>query len=173
MRFSLTTGIRSVLTLGFASCNEDGSTAVESKPMTGSDQTTPATPAVNAEPQAFDPAKDAAQAPAGPTTSMVFDTYEHDFGTLDEGDAVTHVFSFTNTGSEPLLLEKCKGSCGCTVPQCPKTPIAPGAQGEIEVKFNSKGKKNNQTKTVTINANTDPAQTILKINAFVNPAETK
>lgn len=173
MRFSFTTVILAALTLGFASCNEGGNTAVESKPMTGSDKATPATPAVNAKPQAFDPAKDAAQAPTGPTTSMVFDTYEHDFGTLDEGDAVTHVFSFTNTGSEPLLLEKCKGSCGCTVPQCPKTPIAPGAQGEIEVKFNSKGKKNNQTKTVTINANTDPAQTILKIKAFVNPAETK
>ena len=173
MRFSFTTVILAALTLGFASCNEDGNTAVESKPITGSDKAAPSAPAVNAKPQAFDPAKDAAQAPAGPTTSMVFDTYEHDFGTLDEGDAVTHVFSFTNTGSEPLLLEKCKGSCGCTVPQCPKTPIAPGAQGEIEVKFNSKGKKNNQTKTVTINANTDPAQTILKIKAFVNPAETK
>ena len=173
MRFSFTTVILAALTLGFASCNEGGNTAVESKPITGSDKATPSMPAVNAKPQAFDPAKDAAQAPAGPTTSMVFDTYEHDFGTLDEGDAVTHVFSFTNTGSEPLLLEKCKGSCGCTVPQCPKTPIAPGAQGEIEVKFNSKGKKNNQTKTVTINANTDPAQTILKIKAFVNPAETK
>ena len=173
MRFSFSTVILAALTLGFASCNEGGNTAVESKPMTGSDKAAPAAPAVNAKPQAFDPAKDAAQAPAGPTTSMVFDTYEHDFGTLDEGDAVTHVFSFTNTGSEPLLLEKCKGSCGCTVPQCPKTPIAPGAQGEIEVKFNSKGKKNNQTKTVTINANTDPAQTILKIKAFVNPAETK
>ena len=82
-------------------------------------------------------------------------------------------FKFTNTGSEPLLLDKCKGSCGCTVPQCPKEPIAPGAAGEIEVKFNSKGKKNNQTKTVTINANTDPGQTILKIKAFVNPAEAK
>ena len=173
MRFSFTTVILAALTLGFASCNEGGNSAVESKPMTSSDKATPAEPAVNAKPQAFDPAKDAAQAPAGPTTSMVFDTYEHDFGTLDEGDAVTHVFSFTNTGSEPLLLEKCKGSCGCTVPQCPKTPIAPGAQGEIEVKFNSKGKKNNQTKTVTINANTDPAQTILKIKAFVNPAEAK
>ena len=92
---------------------------------------------------------------------------------LDEGDAVTHIFSFTNTGSEPLILDKCKGSCGCTVPQCPKEPIPPGASGEIEVKFNSKGKKNNQTKTVTINANTDPGQTILKIKAFVNPAETK
>ena len=51
----------------------------------------------------------------------------------------------------------------------PKEPIAPGASGEIEVKFNSKGKKNNQTKTVTINANTDPGQTILKIKAFVTP----
>ena len=121
----------------------------------------------------LDPAKAQAAKPAGPTTTMVFDSYEHDFGTMDEGDAVTHVFSFTNTGSEPLILDKCKGSCGCTVPQCPKEPIAPGASGEIEVKFNSKGKKNNQTKTVTINANTDPGQTILKIKAFVNPAEAK
>ena len=133
MRFSFTTVILAALTLGFASCNEGGNTAVESKPMTGSDKATPASqPAVNAKPQAFDPAKAAAQAPAGPTTSMVFDTYEHDFGTLDEGDAVTHVFSFTNTGSEPLLLEKCKGSCGCTVPQCPKTPIAPGARVRLK-----------------------------------------
>jgi hypothetical protein len=38
------------------------------------------------------------------------------------------------------------------------------------VKFNSKGKKNAQTKKVTIDANTDPAQTFLTITAFVNPA---
>jgi hypothetical protein len=103
---------------------------------------------------------------------MEFVAYDHDFGTLDEGDVVTHFFEFTNTGSEPLILDKCKGSCGCTVPQCPKEPIAPGASGTIEVKFNSKGKKNNQTKRVTIDANTDPAQTILTIRAFVNPAES-
>ena len=125
----------------------------------------------------MDPARDAAKpeaaAPTGPTTSITFAENSWDFGTIDEGDVVTHVFKFTNTGDEPLILDRCKGSCGCTVPQCPKEPIAPGAEGEIEVKFNSKGKKNNQTKTVTINANTDPGQTILKIKAFVNPAETK
>jgi hypothetical protein len=88
---------------------------------------------------------------------------------MNEGDAVTHLFEFTNTGTEPLLLTNCKGSCGCTVPKCPKEPIAPGASGTIEVKFNSKGKKNAQTKRVTIDANTDPAQTILTITANVTP----
>ncbi|MGB1076044.1 MAG: DUF1573 domain-containing protein [Flavobacteriales bacterium] len=120
----------------------------------------------------LDPARQQASEPAGPITTMEFAEYDHDFGTLDEGDVVTHVFTFTNTGDEPLLLGNCKGSCGCTVPQCPKEPIAPGETGEIEVKFNSKSKKNNQTKRVTIDANTDPAQTILTIRAFVNPANT-
>ena len=80
---------------------------------------------------------------------------------------MTHMFEFTNSGDEPLIIDNCKGSCGCTVPKCPKEPIQPGEKGQIEVKFNSKGKKNQQTKKVTINANTDPAQTFLTIKAFV------
>ena len=170
MRFTLTTLTMAMLLAGFTGCTENSSEATTNSKQ--QQEEAPATP-INAKPQKFDPAKTQASEPAAPTTSMVFDSYEHDFGTMDEGDAVTHIFSFTNTGSEPLILDKCKGSCGCTVPQCPKEPIAPGASGKIEVKFNSKGKKNNQTKTVTINANTDPGQTILKIKAFVNPAETK
>ena len=170
MRFTITTLTMAVLLAGFTGCEGGGS---ESYATEAPQKEAPSTPVKATKPEKFDPAKAQAAAPAGPTTTMVFDTYEHDFGTMDEGDAVTHIFSFTNTGSEPLILDKCKGSCGCTVPQCPKEPIAPGASGEIEVKFNSKGKKNNQTKTVTINANTDPGQTILKIKAFVNPAETK
>ena len=118
----------------------------------------------------FDPAKDAAKAPAGPLTGISFNEYAHDFGVMDEGDVVTYYFEFTNTGAEPLILDKCKGSCGCTVPECPKEPIAPGETGKIEVKFNSKGKKNKQTKKVTVTANTDPAQTILTISANVTPA---
>ena len=172
MRYLTTSLTLALFVASFTACNEGGET-ISSKPMAKTAGTEAATTPEKDSPKKFDPAANQAEAPAGPTTSMVFDTYEHDFGTLDEGDAVTHIFSFTNTGSEPLILDKCKGSCGCTVPQCPKEPIPPGASGEIEVKFNSKGKKNNQTKTVTINANTDPGQTILKIKAFVNPAETK
>lgn len=115
----------------------------------------------------FDPAKTSAMKPTGPTTTLSFSEYEFDFGTLAQGDAVTHMFEFTNSGDEPLIIDNCKGSCGCTVPKCPKEPIQPGEKGQIEVKFNSKGKKNQQNKKVTINANTDPAQTFLTIKAFV------
>lgn len=115
----------------------------------------------------FDPARENAAAPAGPLTTISFSSYEHDFGTMAQGESATHFFEFTNTGDEPLVIDNCKGSCGCTVPQCPKTPIQPGEKGQIEVKFNSKGKSNQQTKKVTINANTDPGQTFLTITAFV------
>ncbi|MFZ6052539.1 DUF1573 domain-containing protein [Halocola ammonii] len=109
------------------------------------------------------------QAQNQPVTSIKFDEYNHDFGTINEGDSPEHVFTFTNTGDNPLILEKCKGSCGCTVPNCPKNPIAPGEKGEIKVVFNSKGKKNSQTKKVTVTGNTDPVQTILTIKAQVTP----
>lgn len=105
-----------------------------------------------------------------PKTSIEFTETEFHFGTIDEGDKVEHIFVFTNTGNEPLIIEKCKGSCGCTVPQCPKEPIAPGESAEMKVVFNSKGKKNHQEKRVTITANTDPIQTIVKIIADVTPA---
>lgn len=105
-----------------------------------------------------------------PATNITFREYEHDFGVINEGDNVEHLFTFTNTGNEPLILENCKGSCGCTVPQCPKNPIPPGGTGEIKVVFNSQGKKNVQTKKVTVVANTDPLETTLTIKANVTPA---
>lgn len=107
-----------------------------------------------------------------PKTTLSFEEMEHHFGTIDEGDSVEHTFKFTNTGTEDLVIEKCKGSCGCTVPQCPTQPIPPGGTGEIPVKFNSKGKKNHQEKRVTITANTETT-TVLKIIADVTPADSE
>ncbi|WP_109300507.1 DUF1573 domain-containing protein [Aquimarina sp. AU474] len=100
---------------------------------------------------------------------MTFAETEHDFGTINEGDVVEHKFSFTNTGKAPLVIVSAKGSCGCTVPEWPKEPIAPGAVGEMLVKFNSNGKPNQQTKQVTITANTEAGKEILKIKAMVTP----
>jgi len=122
-------------------------------------------PATNAAPAAATPAAPAV--PAGPSTTVNFSETEFDFGTVEMGEKVEHIYKFTNTGNEPLTISNAKGSCGCTVPQWPKEPIAPGEEGEILVVFDTKNKPNKQTKTVTITANTEPAQSFLKITGFV------
>lgn len=119
-----------------------------------------------------DPAADAnAVDPNIPKTTMSFSDMTHDFGNIQEGDKVSHVFTFTNNGDEPLIINSAKGSCGCTVPEWPKEPIPPGGESDIKVEFNSKGKAGKQTKTVTINANTDPNPTRLTIKADVAKVE--
>ncbi len=100
-------------------------------------------------------------------TTIKFDKTLHDFGNIKQGDNVECVFKVTNTGNEPLVIESAQGSCGCTVPDYPKEPIAAGETRDIKVKFNSAGKKDKQSKTVTITANTDPLQSVLTVQSFV------
>ena len=128
------------------------------------DATTPATSF--SEKNSEEPA-----APTGPTTTMTFEETEFDFGVIDAGEQVKHTYKFKNTGSEPLIISNAKGSCGCTVPSWPKEPIPVGGTGEIEVSFDSKGKKDKQSKRVTITANTDPVQTFLTIKGEVKGAD--
>lgn len=99
---------------------------------------------------------------------MQFDKVEHDFGTIVQGTPQEVVFTFTNTGDAPLIITKASSSCGCTVPNPPKDPIAPGATGEMLVKFNGAG-QNQITKTITVLTNTTKGSELLKIKAFVNP----
>jgi outer membrane biosynthesis protein TonB len=106
-------------------------------------------------------------------TTMVFEKELHDFGSIKEGEKVTHIFKFKNTGDKPLIISDAKGSCGCTVPSYPKEPIAPGKSGEIKVEFNSAGKKGSETKFVTLNANTIPAETRLTVKANVIAKDVK
>lgn len=111
-------------------------------------------------------------APTGPTTAIEYEKEgRFDFGTVDEGEIVKHVFKFKNVGSEPLVISNCKGSCGCTVPTWPKEPIPPGANGEINVEFNSRGKVGSQSKRVTVTANTNPTETFLEIRGEVRGKE--
>lgn len=105
--------------------------------------------------------------PDGPLPSFEFTQEEHDFGTINEGDIVDHVFTFANNGDAPLIISSATASCGCTVPQWPKEPIPVGGTGEIKVQFNSRKKPGIQDKTVTITANTYPKISRLKIKANV------
>ena len=107
---------------------------------------------------------------AGKFPVMTFSETEFDFGTIDQGTNVEHTFTFTNTGDAPLVIVDAKSSCGCTVPEYTKEPVAPGATGEMLVKFNGSG-KNQVSKTVTITANTQAGKETIKIKAFVNAAE--
>jgi len=119
---------------------------------------------------AIDPMATKSDKPAGPTTAIDFAETSHDFGQIMQDSENKKVFTFTNTGAEPLIIENAKGSCGCTVPKYPKEPIAPGATGEIEVVYKPGKQKNQQTKNVTITANTEPSKTILTIKANVQEA---
>jgi hypothetical protein len=84
-----------------------------------------------------------------------FDKLTHEFGTFSEDDpVVTCKFKFTNTGDELLVIHQAIASCGCTVPEYPKTPIKPGESGEIIVTYNGQGKfPGHFKKSITIRTN--------------------
>lgn len=101
------------------------------------------------------------------TTEMLFDTIAHDFGIVEQGNKVSHSYTFTNSGAFPLVLKSVKASCGCTVPSWTKEPVAPGAKGTVEVEFNTTGRKGMQHKTITVAANTSPRITLLNFTAEI------
>ena len=101
------------------------------------------------------------------TTSIAFESDVFDFGSITQGEKVTHSFTFTNTGDADLVIVSAKGSCGCTVPEWPKEPIAAGESGVIKVVFNSEGKKGKQHKRVSVVANTEPATSAVTLKGEV------
>jgi hypothetical protein len=81
-----------------------------------------------------------------------FDKSTHDYGQIEKSANGECVFVFTNTGNQPLKISNAKGSCGCTVPQWPREEIAPGATGEIRVRYDTK-RVGVINKSVTIQSN--------------------
>ncbi|MBO3700374.1 DUF1573 domain-containing protein [Roseivirga sp. E12] len=99
--------------------------------------------------------------------SFQWDKTVHNFGTINQGEVVNFTYKFTNNGTEDLLVQSASASCGCTVPKKPTGPIAPGEQGEIVVRYDSKGKSGQVSPVITIVANTNPRQTRLSLRGFV------
>ncbi|HIP36873.1 MAG TPA: DUF1573 domain-containing protein [Crocinitomix sp.] len=96
----------------------------------------------------------------------------HDYGTIEQGGDGTCTFTITNTGNQPLIISMCKGSCGCTVPTCPKEPIAPGASATITVKYDTKRVGPiNKSVTITSNASNEPRK-IVRIKGTVKAKPT-
>jgi hypothetical protein len=110
--------------------------------------------------------------PAAALAKISFERDVHDFGKITQGEQVSTSFSFTNTGETDLIISSAKGSCGCTVPEWPKEPIAPGGKGEISVVFNSEGKSGVQHKQVTIVANTQPSTNVVALKGEIITPES-
>ncbi|HOY32685.1 MAG TPA: DUF1573 domain-containing protein [Bacteroidales bacterium] len=96
-----------------------------------------------------------------------FNTEEHDFGRISEGEKVSFTFKFKNSGKSDLIISDAKATCGCTVADYPKTPIKPGEESGISISFNSEGRRGIQNKSVTLVANTQPNTKVLTIKAEI------
>ena len=107
----------------------------------------------------------------GPMISV--DKEFHDYGTITQGDNGVCIFTVTNNGTEPLILSRCKGSCGCTVPTCPQEPIPPGGSAEIKVKYDTnRVGPINKSVTITTNAVNEPNKVVrIKGNIKAKPTD--
>jgi len=95
-----------------------------------------------------------------------FKQTEIDYGTVNKNADGTRVFEFTNTGDAPLIINRVKSSCGCTIPSKPTKPIMPGKSDKIIVKYNTH-RAGPFRKTVTVYSNATNNVVILKIKGKV------
>jgi hypothetical protein len=146
-----------------ASCKEADKTADTTSSATATtttEATTTATPPTTATAA---PTVD----PATLTKVEWLDGMDKDFGKIEEGKTLEVSFRFKNVGDKPLVISNVSASCGCTVPETPKKPYAPGETGVIKASFNSAGKSGAQAKQVNVFANLDPAMTTLNFRVEV------
>jgi hypothetical protein len=97
----------------------------------------------------------------------------HDYGTIKQGSNGACEFEITNTGSEPLIISRAKGSCGCTVPDWPKEPIMPGESATMTVRYDTKRVGAiNKSVTITSNAVNKPTM-VVRIKGKVLASENE
>jgi hypothetical protein len=100
---------------------------------------------------------------------MQFEEEVMDYGVIEYDSDPFRYFSFTNTGTEPLIISNARGSCGCTVPTYPTDPIMPGETGQIKVRYDTKRAGSKFTKFVTLTTNEAEPTRKLTIKGEVLP----
>ena len=89
-----------------------------------------------------------------------------DYGKINKGSNGERIFTFTNIGDAPLIIQNAQSSCGCTIPEKPEKPIMPGKIGEIKVSYDTK-RVGGFSKQITITSNAKIARKVLKIKGLV------
>jgi hypothetical protein len=98
---------------------------------------------------------------------ITFTSMTMDYGTIPNASNGDREFTFKNTGKEPLIISGCSGSCGCTVPTCPKEAILPGKTGTIKVHYDT-NRTGAFSKNVTVQSNDPSGPKVLTISGTVN-----
>lgn len=99
-----------------------------------------------------------------------FKTPKYSYGAIKEDDGIAyHEFEFSNTGQDPLIIQRVSSSCGCTAPEWPKEPIAPGKSGKVKIGFNPRNMSGPFSKTISVYSNATPNVVVLQITGEVIP----
>ena len=93
---------------------------------------------------------------------LVLENRMHDFGKIKEGEVLKTRFMLKNDGKSDLNIRKTHNNCSCTTTTMSKQDIKPGESVEMEVVFDTKGRRGNQQKSITIYSN-DPVAPVQRI----------
>ncbi len=94
--------------------------------------------------------------------NITFAHTEYNFGSINQGEKVEYIFTFTNTGKDVLVIESARPTCGCTAAILSSKEIAPGEEGKIQATFNSKNFLGRVSKTIFVKSN-DPDEPTVKL----------
>lgn len=105
---------------------------------------------------------------------LQFEEKTYDFGTIsDNHEPVVHEYKFVNTAKEPVAVLSVSTGCGCTRPEYPVKPVAPGESGYIKITFLPKGQKGNINKDITVRYRSATAKSskriTLRLHGVVKP----
>ena len=101
----------------------------------------------------------------GPKLDLINSVF--DFGTITQGEKISHKFELSNQGKKDLIILDTRSSCGCTVAHTPKAPISPNEFSYIDVIFDSKGKIGEQSRKISIFTNSYPGEVSVELKGMV------
>jgi hypothetical protein len=93
---------------------------------------------------------------------IAFTELRYDFGKVEQGEQVNHLFRFTNQGGRDLRIESVKTSCGCTAAMITSEIIPPGTEGTISATFDTTKFFGEKVKEITVHSN-DPEQPMITL----------
>lgn len=95
---------------------------------------------------------------------------KHDFGVLEPGQSVTHIFSYRNTSNHSLTVAQVLTPCACTVTRTNTSCIRPGENLELEVVFRAPSGNRNERKRIGVQFTEAEAPYLeFELSALVRP----